>query len=111
MEQYLKNFASRVVSKLTGRSSLEVSDNLSSAENLADYQAFLAALEIRLNSFAVNQQPNEFFADVTDDLWLWLCTEGYRNSAPLRNLLPGLPDETVQLTYTGDKGDSVLKDG
>lgn len=111
MGQHLKNFANSLVGRLTGRGSLEVSGNTSSADQLAEHQAFLAALDIRLNRFAVNQQPNELFANVTDDLWFWLCTEGYRSSAPLRNVLPGLPDETVQLTYTGDKGDSVLKDG
>lgn len=111
MEQYLKNFAVQVVNKLSGRGSLEVPDEILSSEAPAHCAALLAALETKLDSLGSNLQPNEFFADVSDDLWLWLYTEGYRSSLSLRNLLPSLPDETVQLTYTGDKGDSVLRDG
>lgn len=111
MEQYLKYFAGKVVDKLTGRNSPQASDNTLRSEQSAKYLAFLAALETKLLNSTANQQPNQLLTNISDDQWLWLCTEGYRRSPPLRSFLPGLPDETVQRTYTGDAGDSVLKDG
>ena len=29
----------------------------------------------------------------------------------MRNILPAMPDEEVQMNFTGDTGDSVLRDG
>jgi ubiquinone/menaquinone biosynthesis C-methylase UbiE len=55
--------------------------------------------------------PNRLFADVGDDFWLWLNTEGYRQNAALQEILPGLPDEGVQLRSNGIAGDRALVDG
>jgi SAM-dependent methyltransferase len=111
MEQFLKNFAVKVTNKLTGRNSPHVPDTAPHIEEPANYVAFLAALEAKLKGPEANRSPNELLSDISDDLWLWLCTEGYRRSPSLRSLLPGIPDETVQVTYTGGTGDVVLRDG
>jgi SAM-dependent methyltransferase len=111
MEQFLKNFAVKVTNKLTGHRSLQIPGSEAQIVEPADFAAFLAALEAKLESSIENEPPNKLLEGVSDDLWLWLCTEGYRRSSSLRNLLPGMPDETVQVTYTGDTGDSVLRDG
>jgi hypothetical protein len=37
--------------------------------------------------------PHKLFANVSDDFWLWLNTEGYRQSSQLQQILPGLPEE------------------
>ena len=55
--------------------------------------------------------PKELFANVSDDFWLWLNTEGYRQSIRLQEILPGLPDQAVQLRSNGISGDVALVDG
>jgi SAM-dependent methyltransferase len=55
--------------------------------------------------------PAEVFGDVTDDLWLWLNTEGLRRSPELADVLPGLPDAEVQRQWTGRADDETLIDG
>ena len=69
------------------------------------------ALEKILGGPIAGKSPNEMFASVTDRFWFWLHTRGYRESASLRNILPSMPSEDVQLTFTGDKGDAVLREG
>jgi SAM-dependent methyltransferase len=55
--------------------------------------------------------PQKLFANVSDDFWLWLNTEGYRRSSRLQHILPGLPEEQVQLNSNGISGDVALVDG
>jgi SAM-dependent methyltransferase len=55
--------------------------------------------------------PQKLFANVSDDFWLWLNTEGYRRSSQLQQILPGLPEEQVQLNSNGISGDVALVDG
>jgi SAM-dependent methyltransferase len=55
--------------------------------------------------------PSELFGDVSDDLWLWINTEGYRRSSALRDVLPGLPEEEVQRHWTFRTGDDTLVEG
>ena len=56
-------------------------------------------------------RPDELFADANDEFWVWVLTEGYRRSEAVPKLLPGLPDEQVQLTTNGIAGDHALIDG
>jgi putative ABC transport system permease protein len=51
------------------------------------------------------------FAGVDDYFWLWLHTEGYRRSAAVRNILPGLPPEQLQFQSVGVVGDPALRFG
>jgi SAM-dependent methyltransferase len=55
--------------------------------------------------------PHELFAGVSDDFWLWLNTEGCRQSSALQRILPELPEEEVQLNANGLSGDHALADG
>lgn len=52
--------------------------------------------------------PRTAFGDASDGFWLWLHTEGYRRSPAVRAVLPPLPDEAVQLRFTGQSGDDTL---
>jgi len=58
-----------------------------------------------------NIEPNILFRDTDNDYWFWLNTTGYRKNPELRNVLPGLPEESVQLHFTGSSGDRTLKEG
>src|SRR6266436_8564235 len=53
--------------------------------------------------------PNQLFGAMDDEVWFWLNTEGYRKSAALREFLPGMPEERVQLQANGSSGDMVLR--
>jgi SAM-dependent methyltransferase len=68
-------------------------------------------LERLLRERSRDAAPNVLFDGVSDDFWLWLQTEGYRRSEPVREILPSLPDEQVQLTANGISGDTALVDG
>ena len=58
-----------------------------------------------------DRTPREIFGDVSDPFWLWINTDGYRNSAQLRRILPGLPDESVQRQWTNRAADEALAEG
>src|SRR5215207_11059723 len=60
---------------------------------------------------AVGPRHQDLFGSVSDEFWLWLHTEGIRISPQLRDLLPGMPDESTQLQANGLSGDHALKDG
>jgi SAM-dependent methyltransferase len=55
--------------------------------------------------------PSQVFDDISDALWLWVHTEGYRRLPALRDLLPGLPEEQVQRQWTFRTGDNTLIEG
>lgn len=54
--------------------------------------------------------PHELFAEMSDDFWLWLNTEGMRRSPDLAQILPALPEESVQLNSNGIAGDLAMVD-
>ena len=54
--------------------------------------------------------PVQLFSGESDAFWLWANTEGYCESSRLREILPGLPDETTQANFTGKSGDATLQD-
>jgi SAM-dependent methyltransferase len=55
--------------------------------------------------------PSDLFGQVSDDLWLWINTEGYRRRSEVRDVLPGLPKEDVQRHWTFRTGDDTLVEG
>src|SRR5262249_44602597 len=79
--------------------------------SFADGVAYRVALETILNDSAIEKRPDQLFSGITDEFWFWLHTEGYRRNRLLRRILPGVPDENVQLMFTGNKGDLVLREG
>lgn len=70
------------------------------------------ALRARL-AFGNNDglNPNELFGAIDDEQWLQLMTVGYRERPALREFLPGLPEEKIQLRFTGNAGDKTLTEG
>ncbi|MGH9279486.1 MAG: class I SAM-dependent methyltransferase [Acidimicrobiales bacterium] len=54
--------------------------------------------------------PADVFAGVDDRQWLWLNTAGLRREPALAGLLPGMPDTSVQLEYTGTAGDRIMRE-
>jgi SAM-dependent methyltransferase len=64
----------------------------------------------RILAAGSNKTPNELFGSVSDDFWLWMLTEGCRKSAALKEILPGMPEEQVQLQSNGLSGDTALFD-
>lgn len=72
-----------------------------------------AGLAARLDALLANDDastPAAMFGGASDDLWLWTNTEGYRHSAQVRGMLPGLPSEDVQRHWTNRAGDDALED-
>lgn len=66
---------------------------------------------VRLLAQRGGHPPLELFGDVSDALWLWIHTEGYRRFPALRDLLPGLPKKRVQRHWTFRTGDDTLIEG
>jgi ubiquinone/menaquinone biosynthesis C-methylase UbiE len=78
----------------------------------AYYRLIYERLERRLiaNSAAA-ATPQSLFGGVSDEFWFWLNTDGYRRSARLQQLLPGMPSEQIQKRFTGAAGDQTLREG
>jgi SAM-dependent methyltransferase len=70
----------------------------------------LARLEARIDraDAAGSATPYQLFHDVSDRLWFYLNTVGYRRSERLRRVLPALPEQETQLRFTGMAGDDTL---
>ncbi|HEX5271774.1 MAG TPA: class I SAM-dependent methyltransferase, partial [Gemmataceae bacterium] len=73
-------------------------------------ETLLAAAEAVLDR-APAEAPLTAFRAAPPELWWWLHTGGARQSPRLREVLPSLPDEAVQMRFTGKKGDVTLRDG
>jgi SAM-dependent methyltransferase len=52
--------------------------------------------------------PDRLFAGVTDDFWYWLVRESYVDRPRFEGILPGFPDETTQVRFTGSSGELML---
>jgi SAM-dependent methyltransferase len=71
--------------------------------------AYLQALgRLRDRAPASALPPDRRFAGVDDDFWYWLIRERYVNPGALEGLLPGFPDEAVQVRFTGNAGELML---
>lgn len=55
--------------------------------------------------------PSERFARASDAYWGWLNTHGVSHVPGLSRLLPALPSEELQLTFTGSAGEATLREG
>lgn len=47
--------------------------------------------------------------DFDDEFWFWMNTKGYREYRSLRNIIPPLPSEDIQVRLTGTFGDASLR--
>jgi SAM-dependent methyltransferase len=70
------------------------------------YEARLAHL--RALAAETDGPTGRRFAGVDDDFWYWLIRESYFDPARLDGLLPGFPDEAVQVRFTGNAGELML---
>src|SRR5262249_49125760 len=107
MTHSFKGFVTKVIETLANRTARRIIDRASFAGGVA----YRIALEMLLHGAIANKMPNELFAGISDDFWFWLNTEGCRKNPALRSMLPAMPDENVQLMFTGAKGDAVLREG
>jgi SAM-dependent methyltransferase len=83
---------------------------LARSDDLASRVAYRVAVEGRLQPID-GRPPRERFHGISDDFWFWICTEGFRRHTQLQDLLPGVPDESVQVDVTGSAGDPLLLEG
>lgn len=69
---------------------------------------YLAKLDkIHINAGNV---PFEKFSGVSDDFWFWLYTSGYLLRPGLQKIMPSMPEERIQLQYTGISGYRSLEE-
>ncbi len=54
--------------------------------------------------------PKTLFGHLSDAEWFWQNTIGRREDSRLQSILPALPDESVQLRFTGSAGDHTLQE-
>lgn len=52
--------------------------------------------------------PDRLFAGVDDDFWYWLVRESYFQRTRFVDVLPGFPDDAVQVRFTGASGEVAL---
>ena len=57
---------------------------------------------------ASGARPDLVFGNVSDELWLWANTVGYREHQALRDILPAMPNDSIQVRFTGLKGDATM---
>lgn len=46
----------------------------------------------------------------SDDFWFWLLTDGYSFNSCIQKLLPTMPEERIQLNFTGRSGKNALSE-
>jgi SAM-dependent methyltransferase len=55
--------------------------------------------------------PNQWFAGLNNDCWLWMNTVGRRRFNQIAAIVPGLPDAEFQAAFTGNSEDPTLCEG
>jgi SAM-dependent methyltransferase len=70
-----------------------------------------AILRAITRSKKANTAPKDWFAGISDEMWLWINTAGRRRFKSIAHMVPGLPDPTMQAKFTGSAGDSTLLEG
>jgi 2-polyprenyl-3-methyl-5-hydroxy-6-metoxy-1,4-benzoquinol methylase len=72
------------------------------------YRKKLAAME--KNENLINKDLFATFKEIKDEFWFWLFTKGYSESSSLQNILPSMPNESIQLQFTGKSGEETLEE-
>lgn len=62
------------------------------------------------NYNVLNNTLYSIFKDCGDDFWFWLYTNGYSQQPTLNKKLPSLPEEHIQLQFTGLSGNKALEE-
>jgi SAM-dependent methyltransferase len=84
---------------------------LRKARRLPRFYGHLLRLRLRLRGRRVHPPaPRSLVADVDDDTWLWLHTDGVNRSRAVRELLAGMPDDVTQIRFTGSAGRTTLRE-
>ena len=73
------------------------------------HRAYAAQLA-RLQARAPRQDlpPDRRFAGVDDGFWYWLIRQSYFKQKDFEGVLPGFPDDAVQMRFTGALGELML---
>src|SRR5687768_8472433 len=112
MKRYIRRMVDRVfVEPIAERAAQKISASIAEADNRVRSTVNMFRLSSLLDAAPNGTSPNLLFGGVDDDFWLWLNTEGYRRSAAVRNILPGMPAEQLQFQSVGVIGDPALKFG
>ncbi|PYN82310.1 MAG: methyltransferase [Candidatus Rokuibacteriota bacterium] len=106
MQRLVQGLGRRILDGVANRIAQRIVDS----GRLSDGIAYRLAMEA-LAASASDKAPMELFHGISDGFWFWLCAEGYQRHPSLRAILPGLPDEAIQLNFTGSKGEQVLREG
>jgi SAM-dependent methyltransferase len=108
---FVKRQILRIIDKVVQENDKRAAARLDAlGDSIVERIAFLRESE-KLLSSASGRAPNELFKDVDDDFWLWLNTEGYRRVKGLRQSLPGMPPEHLQIAVAAMVGDETLRHG
>jgi SAM-dependent methyltransferase len=55
--------------------------------------------------------PKDWFSGISDETWIWMNTTGCRRRKAIANLVPQMPEVSMQENFTGHSGDSTLREG
>lgn len=72
---------------------------------------YLKRLDKIINSISVAPKINLYtlFNGISDDFWFWIYTKGYTYQPKLHQILPSMPEERLQLQFTGISGYETLE--
>jgi SAM-dependent methyltransferase len=56
-------------------------------------------------------RPDDIWHDASDELWLWINTEGLRRLPQLRPYVPAVAPSNLQVATHGNSGDTALRQG
>ena len=69
---------------------------------------------IRLSLTAMLRQraitPHSAFKGTSDRYWYWVLVRGRQSTPALRDVIPGLPAESIQQNWTGSTGETTLRE-
>jgi SAM-dependent methyltransferase len=55
--------------------------------------------------------PKDWFAGISDETWFWMNTTGRTRRRAIAELVPQMPEVSLQENFTGYSGDSTLREG
>ena len=55
--------------------------------------------------------PKDWFSGLSDETWFWMNTTARRRRRAIADLVPQMPEVSMQATFTGQSGDSTLREG
>lgn len=55
--------------------------------------------------------PKDWFSGINDETWFWMNTTGRRRRKSIADLVPQMPEVSLQELFTGQSGDATLRQG